>query len=94
MKERIHAHPLPCAAFRIVSQTLFRFSSTSVPEAQDEVARSLQLSASCKVAVNGSVERMLATVELDDQPSIRAAKINDVAPNQHLPAKLPAAKQP
>jgi len=63
-----------------------------VPEAEHAVACRLDDPAAGGIGV--PIRRMVATVDLDDQPRFRAAEVRDVPSDRVLTAELDAAETP
>jgi hypothetical protein len=59
-----------------------------VPEAEDLVALLGEEGRALRIGI--ALDRMLATIELDGQVMLGAAEVDDVWPDQMLPAKLDA----
>ncbi len=58
-----------------------------IPEAQHNPAIGLQPCRSGGIITEGLIFRMLATIQLDNQPLIRAGEVHDVTGNRNLPSE-------
>ena len=73
-------------AFRI-------FEHVAVPESQSEKALALKPRVATCVAIWPDTDRVLVTVELDDQLRFEACEIGNISPNRHLAAKVALRKR-
>jgi hypothetical protein len=67
------------------------FRHIIVPEANDAVAERSEFVIALPI---GDIVRVLAAVELDDQPRLAAQEVDEVSANCSLSDKLEAAKPP
>jgi hypothetical protein len=66
--------------------TVFVAQHVVVPEAQNKKTVRLKIGRSFRIAI--AAFGMLSAIEFDNQPCRLAAKIHDIRPDRHLPAKF------
>jgi len=65
-----------------------------VPESQYTIARILQEAIAQTITLCVAVRVVLTAIELDNEPVLRAGKVDDMTPLRVLPAKMKAALSP